>query len=303
MPLTMFRCPDKETIPIPDCLNKCRMATRCLTKPTLMVIVGGQREWSGTPSTTQLLNGTMMEYLKITKDYAVDPKSRAFSLMGIDHHAKLAKPVGEWEAEKKLVGPISGITDLLIPDEDKPGYHIIVDHKNFGSYRVAKVLGLEKSFRPHPTETYRTSGRWGKAGSPKSITIFTAKESAREYQQEQLQLNQYRVLAENAGYKISKLQLQVTVRDGGTQAAKSRGVMDNIYYPVDIPILPDTNTNGHFSAKYEALMSALETGNVSVCTEEERWQDRRCENYCDVADVCEHGKRVKWLKEQKNGTT
>jgi hypothetical protein len=299
MPLTKFRCPDKVEIAISDCLVKCRMADRCLTKPTLLAIIGGQREWGGTPSTTQLLSPTMIEFLKITQEYAIEPRSRAFALMGIDHHAKLAKPIGDWEAEKKLEGPITGITDLLIPDEDNPGYHLLVDHKNFGSYRVAKVLGLVKSTKPHPTEVYKSSGRWGKAGSPKRVTVFTPDEEAREYQQEQLQLNNYRLMAEKAGYKISKLQLQITVRDGGTQAARSRGVMENVYYPVDIPILQDTDTEVNFSSRYTLLMTALQTGQVELCTPEERWDDRRCESYCDVAELCSHGKQVKWMKEQK----
>lgn len=306
MPLTHFRCPDKVTVAIPDCLEKCRMATRCLTKPTLLAIVGGQREWNGTPSTTQLLNGTMMEFLKITKDYTIDPRGRAFALMGIDHHEKLAKPIGNWDSEKRMGEDITGTADLIILDEDTEnhlGEHILVDHKNFGSYRVAKVLGLEKTYRPHPTEVYRTSGKWGRAGTPKSVAVFTINEGAREYANEQLQLNHYRLLAEEEGYKISRLQLQITVRDGGTQAAFSRGVMENIYYPVDIPMLPNTAVKVYFGDKRSALIRALEDGKTSICSGEERWQDKRCLDYCDVAEHCTHGQQVLWMKEQKNGAT
>ena len=78
-PLESYICPDKVKIPVQDCLTHCRMDQRCLTKPTL-VLISRERDWNGVPSTTQLLNGTMLEYLKLTKPYAVDPDSRAFML-------------------------------------------------------------------------------------------------------------------------------------------------------------------------------------------------------------------------------
>ena len=78
MPATKFICPDGEEITIGECLNKCRMAYRCLTVPTLLTIALSERPWDGTTSTTKLLNGTMYEYLKVVEEYAIKPKGRAF---------------------------------------------------------------------------------------------------------------------------------------------------------------------------------------------------------------------------------
>jgi len=92
------------------------------------------RIWTGKPSTTQLLNPTRMEFLKITKDYAITPQERAFALLGTQHHRRLeiiAKKIAELEAEKKLSDNINtGILDLLEPDNGK---WILTDYKTWGS--------------------------------------------------------------------------------------------------------------------------------------------------------------------------
>jgi len=73
MPLKYALCPDGITIEVEQCLKQCRRAGgRCLTLPTLHTVLR-DRPWTGIPSTTQLLNGTRMEYLKIVSEYAVDP--------------------------------------------------------------------------------------------------------------------------------------------------------------------------------------------------------------------------------------
>ncbi len=99
MPLTAFICPDNYVIDKKDCFKQCRYLQsnpftgkiephRCLTFPTLKII-GQQREWNGVASTTQLLNGTMLEYLTLTRDFAVKPKSRMFALLGTTVHKSL----------------------------------------------------------------------------------------------------------------------------------------------------------------------------------------------------------------------
>ncbi len=125
MPLTNFKCPDGITRPIAECLENCpNTEGRCLSLPTLYDI-GHDRAWKGKPSTTQLLNPTRQEYLKITKDYTIAPKSRAFALLGTRHHRRLevvAKKIEGNESELKLNSPeVSGILDLLEPDQNQPG--------------------------------------------------------------------------------------------------------------------------------------------------------------------------------------
>ena len=92
--LEWFKCPDGVIIPYKDCLTKCRMEERCATTPYLRRI-SQEREWTGRPSTTQLLNGTMMEFLKLTQPYVVDPDKRAFMVSGTMHHESMDEMVKE----------------------------------------------------------------------------------------------------------------------------------------------------------------------------------------------------------------
>ena len=82
-----FKCPDGVAIKAEACLKQCRMGRRCVSRSTLQVSV--DRKWDGVPHVTQLLNGTMMEYLKIKHDYYIDPQDRAFALLGSTHHKLL----------------------------------------------------------------------------------------------------------------------------------------------------------------------------------------------------------------------
>lgn len=292
MPLTRFICPDNVEIPIGECLKSCRLGTRCLTLPTLILIAATERPWDGKPSTTRLLNGTMLEYLRITTEYASSPKSRAFALLGSNHHDRLARITGEWESEKSVGNGVPGTLDILEQDEAKPGHHILTDYKTFGSFRVAKVLGLVKETKPHPTEVYARSGTWGKAGTPKRMVTFKVDPQAVEMPDEILQLNHYRVLAEEQGYPISRMQLQITVRDGGLQVATERGVTESMYL-VPVPRLRDETVKNYFSAKREALLWAISHKTPpQPCNERENWNTRRCRDYCEMAKACPLGQQV-----------
>jgi len=175
MPLTHFICPDKVHRLISECLTKCPLESgRCLSLPTLTEI-GHDRQWMGTPSTTQSLNPTRLEYLKIKHDYAISPFDRAFALLGTRHHRRLelvAKSIEGLEAEKKLTGEVSGIVDLLEPNGDNGTWRLI-DYKTWGSYQVAKFTGV--------------------------------KQGVYEIHQVELQLNNYRLMASELGFNITQL--------------------------------------------------------------------------------------------------
>jgi len=302
MPITKFICPDKEEREINQCLNKCpRPEGRCLSLPTLIAIAK-QRIWTGTPSTTQLLNGTRLSYLQITQNYSVNPFDQAFSLLGSKHHHKFEVIAKKFNmiAEEKLEGEVTGIFDLLVPDETTvpTEAYELWDYKTSGSFKVAKALGLVSKKAPDPSgAVYQKSGNWGKAGSPKMINIFTQDPTAIDMWDWELQLNHYRIKIEALGFPISKMLIQVTVRDGGTIVAENRGINENI---VVIPVkrLDDTAVLGYFHAKREALLSALESKQLPPpCNAEEAWtsptgQRRRCESFCDVWQFCDVGSAV-----------
>lgn len=287
--LEWFKCSDGEVTKASDCLKNCRMGERCLTLPTLEWI-GKERVWDGVPSTTQLLNGTMYSFLKLTQPYVVDPDSMAFALLGTKHHDKLkdmAKELG-LPAEIALTTEDRDIFDLLEPDN---GGYVLTDYKTWGSFKVAKAIGIVKTgMKPDPSgEVYKRSGAWGKAGSPKMIPVFRAMPGEADNYDTELQLNRYRIMLEERGLTINRMQVQVTVRDGGLAVARSRGVDRNMMM-VPIKRLSDDDVRDYFYMKATQLAKALEDGSWSQpCSNHECWDGVRCRGYCEVAMYCPKG--------------
>ncbi len=287
--LTWFICPDKQTYEVKDCLSKCRMGERCLTLPYLYY-VSREREWNGIPSTTQLLNGTMQEFLKLTQPYAIDPDSRAFSTHGTLHHEamKEAALALNLPTETPLTDGDRDIFDLLEPEV---GGFALTDYKTWGSYRVAKAIGLVECGKiPDPNgEVYKSSGKWGKAGSPKMVSVWQQMPQAVDMWEPEMQLNRYRIMLENLGVPITRMQIQITVRDGGLAVATSRGITRNTY-KVRVKKLDDEDVEEYFAAKEADLLTALEIKAWrEPCDDRECWEGARCREYCDVSMFCPKG--------------
>ena len=300
MPAKYCFCPDGEKREIGQCLTQCPLGDRCLTEATLIKVFA-EREWMGTPSTTQLLNGTRLEYLKLTKVYAIDPQDRAFALLGTQHHQMLEKISAKLNclAEERLSGEVMGVLDLLEPDPLSDGdEYVLIDYKTWGSYKVAKAIGIYGVKVPDPRGgVYQKSGNWGKAGDPKMITEWREDPDKADNWEAELQLNNYRLLAEAAGFPISRMKLQVTVRDGGTINASSNGVLKRILM-IPVKRLPDDEVKDYFAWKKEALLSALEGGVLpSACSSRENWDGSRCAGYCEVVDWCPEGLAIKRRRE------
>ena len=259
--LRYFTCPDGVKREVAECLAKCQIKEgRCLSLPTLTHI-GYTRTFKGSFSTTQLLNPTRLEYLQLTKPFTVDPFDNAFSLLGTRHHQMLeavAKKIEGLEPEKYLKGDTTGILDLLEPLDDN--CYRLIDYKTFGSYAVAKLLGLKEN---GDYDKYKLA----------------------------LQLNNYRVLVREIGFDVTEIYAQVTVRDGNTVSSKKNRVMANLYL-IPVEIMPDDQIKEYFLSKAYALQTALDTGITELCNYEERWGGRRCKGYCSVAEFCPEGARV-----------
>lgn len=245
---------------------------RCLSLPTL-THMSNNREFSGKPSTTMCLQGTRESYLKITCDYTIDPFDSAFMLLGTRHHTILedvAKSIG-LISEEKLKGEVSGIIDLLEPT-NQGGFFNLYDYKTSGSYAVAKALGIVKI--------------WGKDDNPSTFKICPEKADMWDWE---LQTNNYRVMLEDTGLKISNIYIQCTVRDGGTKSAYGNGVMEKLY-KIPVKRLADDYVKEYFKNKSTALLTALETKTIPPpCNNKENWNFRKCKEYCNVAEFCSVG--------------
>lgn len=249
-------CPDNERITRDECITKCRMGRRCLTLPTIYA-TSKDREWQGKPSTTQLLQPFRLSYLKIKHDYYVRPEDRAFQILGVRAHAVLelnAKLAGLMN-EMKLQGrtDITGILDLLEPDEQIENGYVLTDYKTWASAKI-------KNF------------------TPQDQTVF--------------QLNHYRLIVDeilSPGY-VTRMQIQIIVRDGGTQSAYVNKVTKRIA-TLEIPFMQNQYIQEYFDERAAKLLSYINGDTLPpVC--DENWNWKRCKDYCECFEFCPEGRRI-----------
>jgi hypothetical protein len=277
MPSTAFICPDGVTITFSDCLNKgCRLNCRCLSKRTLRAIAQ-QREWTGEPSTTQLLKGSREAYLEIVKEYSIDPMNELFRVLGSKAHAFLEEFTDNELTEERLHDDIaSGQFDFYDPETCA-----LVDTKTWGSYKVMKALG----FRQETVETGECFKSGPRKGMPKTKKIVVKAET--DMKDTEIQLNHYRTLLEATGFQVKEMFVEAIVRDGGTYMAIGRGI-DNNGYLIPVKRIPDEEVREYLNGKRFSLLYALETGEMpEPCTDEECWDGHKCAGYCRVAKFCD----------------
>lgn len=293
MPLKQFICPDGGRIDVADCLKEggCRMGERCATRSYLR-LVSADRKWTGKPSTTQLIQGTMEAFLKLTKEYAASADRRAFMINGTRAHKNLETSDDEYSLleEKFQDGDVTSMADVY---EQENEIGTLVDYKISGSYKVAKAMGMV-TVDELTGEFFKTGNR---KGQQKTRKILTRDETKIDLWDWEYQLNDYRMKFEKLGFPVHKMKIQVTVRDGNTFIARSRGVIRNIYY-FKIRRIPDAEVTAYFEAKRQALFQALARGSWGdPCTAKENWDGLKCTKYCEVAEFCKLGKYLMREKE------
>jgi len=293
MPAKYFKCPDNDTVLIDRCLENggCRMGNRCATRPYLR-LVGYDREWNGvTPSAAG--NGPRMLYLKATTDYVINPAERVWAAFGTGTHGKLSihKYTHNVLSEEKLSDEaIKGIADVLEEDEQRQGFYVLSDYKTWGSFKVAKALGLtikktEEPILENGEPVLLKSGKNKGEKKTKTVSSIVIDPSTIDLLSEELQLNRYRILFEEHGFPISKMVIQAIPRDGGTYIAQNRGIDRNLYL-IPIRRLVDADVLDFYKLLQISIDRAFRSGFVRRCDKWESWDGRRCNGYCEVATAC-----------------
>tara|TARA_R110002153_G_scaffold140311_1_gene291295 strand:+ start:810 stop:1691 length:882 start_codon:yes stop_codon:yes gene_type:complete len=284
VPAVGFIYPNGSTVSFDDVKKgKVDLLEMGMSLPTL-IEMSKERDPNRKPSTTELLNGTCESYLKRTEDYFVDPQDRAFSLAGTMHHARLEQHEDKRHLlEHKLEEfNITGIADLY--DKETK---MLLDYKNTGSYKCAQLLGMTYKLMPDPSGAkYKSSGKWGRKGSPKMVKKWHRDEGLADFGDWGWQLNWYRYLLENSGYPVDKTYIQVTLRDGGLAVSRDRGLDKNIYL-IEVPKYDNEVLKNKFLKARDELTMSLDTGNLpEKCSNEQTWNGRKCQSYCDVRELC-----------------
>jgi hypothetical protein len=254
-----------------------------MSLPTL-IEMSKERDPNRKPSTTELLIGTCEAYLKRRKDYYIDPQERAFSLAGTMHHARLEQHEDDRHLLEETLEEfdITGIADLYDKDTKT-----LIDYKNTGSYKCSQLLGMNYRLVDDPSGArYKISGKWGKKGSPKKVKQWYRDEGLADFGDWGWQVNWYRYLLEKSGYEVDKMYIQVTLRDGGIRVAQDRGLDKNIYL-IKVPLYDNQVLENKFLKARDNLVHAIETDNLpQKCTDEETWNGRKCQSYCEVRHKC-----------------
>ena len=274
-----FICPDNQKCEISGCLQSCRMEKRCLSLPTLRAI-SQQREWTGIPYTTQLLKGTREEWLEIVNDdLIINPQDRMFSLLGTKVHGTLERHTDNMLSEERISDEVSsGQMDCYDANS-----MTLYDYKTAGSYKVMQALGIVMVDVP-TGEFYKTGE---KKGQPK--TRKEPQNGQPDMREWELQFNDYRIKLESQGFAVKDMYIEAIVRDGGTIAARSRGIIQNAYL-IPVRRMPDEEVKTYFKIKADALQSALATEVIPPpCTDEECWERRKCKAYCTAWEHCDIG--------------
>lgn len=291
MPKRYFVCPDGEQVEIKDCLDSCRMAHRCATKPFLRM-AGEDRRWSGHASVTMLERCVRQRWLMERKDYSEVPTESAFRILGTGTHEKLDKLTDEKEGEESEslmdIDGIRGVVDLV---EEDDGEYILTDTKTVGSYAVAKMAGITK-IGEEPI--FSEDGepvlyvRGPKKGTQKTDPIYGFDPDSADISQYQVQPNLYRLAWEamNPGKKITRMYIQAIVRDGGLITAKGRGVLRNLYL-IPVPFMDDKPLKEWANRRREEIEGWMNGEEIPpVGSKEEVWGGAFCQKFCPVREHC-----------------
>ncbi len=280
MPATAFKCPDGKIVNFQDCLcGHCDH--RCMSLPALYT-AADQRPWKGKPSVTQLIKPTRQTYLEIVHDFAIDPMGGIAAMIGTNSHSAFEdhQPNG-WLAECRLEDDItSGQFDAY-----DCSTQTLWDWKFFGAFRVSRALGFKSQWEKRLIMRGKNKGqeKWEQVFKPGGV---------RDIREIAIQLNYYRYLMEKHGLHVKDIKVNMFVRSGIDATAKKYGITQAGYI-VPINFISLHWVRMYMKAKYDALMKALDTGELPpVCNKRDRWDtsktypDRKCRDWCPVNIHC-----------------
>lgn len=289
MPAKFFICSDGSEIPISNCLASCHLSSRCMFLPTLRAVAKSLDRGLTDPTVTELITGTRETYLKKTMEYAVNPQDILYALHGSALHTiNESHTEGNMLTEIRLKDDItSGKFDLYgeILDQDDG---VLGDIKVTSSYKIMKALGKYKVDVP-TGETYK-SGL--KKGEPKYRKEWKS-DGLRGIGDWAIQINYYRILLQQQGMTVNKMIIQAMCRDNSLRTASERGI-DQAIYLIPVNKISDRWIHRYMRYKARTLKYALTTKTLPpVCSAKERWHNRKCLDFCQVADHCPYGQKLR----------
>ena len=98
---------------------------------------------------------------------------------------------------------------------------------------------------------------------------------------------------ESKGFKVERMEVQAMCRDYSLRIAAERNIKKPVYV-IHINKISDHWIKLYMYSKAQKLKMALKNGvTPKICTIKERWKNRKCAEYCVVAENCTFGRLVK----------
>ena len=262
--------------------------------PTLRAVANSLDRKISEPTVTELIAGTRETYLKKTSAYAVEPASVLYALQGQAVHSINEKNTqGSILSEERLKDDItSGQFDLYgkILDADEG---VLGDLKVTSSFKLMKALGIYK-VKVDTGEFYKSGAKKGQAKFRTELRY----DGVRDLLDWAIQLNAYRMLLEEAGFRVNRLYIQAICRDASLRIAQERGI-DKPVYIIPINKISDHWLQLYFQHKAKALRDSINSNTLPpVCSFRERWGNRKCLGYCAARENCPYAQKLTATKEE-----
>lgn len=109
-----------------------------------------------------------------------------------------------------------------------------------------------------------------------------------------IQLNYYRILLEERGFKVERMVIQAMCRDYNLRIARERNIKSPMYL-IPINKISDHWIKLYMKTKAERLQRALANSEMPApCSSRECWHGRKCKDYCAVADKCPYAMGIEY---------
>lgn len=103
------------------------------------------------------------------------------------------------------------------------------------------------------------------------------------------QTNIYAYMLEKMGHEVKGIYIQYLFTDWSPSRAGAENYPSKCAELVEVPRVPESKVEAFLREQIELLKGEK----VPECTDEDRWEGRRCENYCNVSKWCEQYAKTK----------
>jgi hypothetical protein len=134
--------------------------------------------------------------------------------------------------------------------------------------------GLDENKKPVLLQSGKNKGK----PKTRQKRIMKTDPATIDLRAEELQLNRYRIFFEQYGFPVSRMQIQVVSRDGGTYIAKNRGIERNLYI-IPIKRLLNKDVFDFYRELNDEVLAAFNDGYIRKCNAWECWDRRRCDGF------------------------